>query len=810
MICQKDYLGPTSVGLAVSGVLCLLLGLGLPGPVCQIFGWSSITPAMAEEELLPLPKDLPHNYGVLGVRLEAAAPGTLRVVKVTLHGPARKAGLRVGDRLVGAGRFRLRTADEFSRYIKSLEPGAVAALLVERDGVPLDISCEVTDRRGLYFLMGEQGAIPGGKGGARHRRWSQRTDALEKTALELIHRQDAAADLEDLLKALARDADSYDGDCRLQDVHYALLNPLKGGQMAAGMAQQAGEARGLQAYLALAAEHLDLPEHPDPGEGVADADHRAQLQQLLGREADDGFFGEMLSSFFGAGLKAQGAFAQLSAQERDELFAHVPALLERFGKTRSLADGDSLETEIHINTLRQAKRVNLSLLFDAALDLARLTTPDALKRLRNSCLELKNPPVSPDALPASFRGEFLLAQNTDWGWILVGGKGPNFYGADAALIVDLGGDDTYVNNCAAPTFASAYRTYDSKPGQSMGSRKQISPAGMIVDYGGDDRYIGNGIGSVGAAVGGIGVLVDLAGNDVYQGGQLTQGAAFCGIGVVWDRRGSDLYLAQAGAQGVAFFGAGLLLDDRGDEVYSSTLYSQAFGGTRGFGMLYDGKGDDRYVVDRKVPSGYGTEGVYSGWSQGAASGFRGYSAGGLGLLVDGGGDDDYQAGNFSQGMGYFFGLGALVDLSGDDVYRGTRYTQGASAHQAVGLLVDAGGNDEYHGRIAANQGGAWDASVGILVDEGGDDRYYTPGGLAQGSAAMNGFGLLFDRGGKDRYQAGSASQGDGGGTSYWGGRGALNLGILIDEGGEDDIYSRQNRGDGVEVRERTIGLFLDR
>ena len=248
----------------------------------------------------------------------------------------------------------------------------------------------------------------------------------------------------------------------------------------------------------------------------------------------------------------------------------------------------------------------------------------------------------------------------------------------------------------------------------------------------------------------------------------------------------------------------------GQGFYSATLYSQAFGGTRGFGMLYDNSGDDRYVADRKVPSGYGTEGIFSGWSQGAACGFRGYSSGGIGLLVDAGGNDDYQAGNFSQGMGYFFGMGALVDFEGDDVYRGTRYTQGASAHQAIGVLVDLEGDDEYYGQIAANQGGAWDVGVAILEDSGGgNDSYHTLGGLAQGSAAMNGLGILLDRGGRDRYEAGSSAQGDGGSTSYWGGRGALNLGILIDEGGEEDEYSLQGRGDDTELKTTAVGLFRD-
>ncbi|HIG17600.1 MAG TPA: hypothetical protein EYQ31_10125 [Candidatus Handelsmanbacteria bacterium] len=221
----------------------------------------------------------------------------------------------------------------------------------------------------------------------------------------------------------------------------------------------------------------------------------------------------------------------------------------------------------------------------------------------------------------------------------------------------------------------------------------------------------------------------------------------------------------------------------------------------------DGGGWDRYVADLKTPSSYGTPDVYNGWSQGIGVGFRGFAPGGLGLLVaSGDGDDTYQAGDFSQGTGYFFGLGILADSGGDDHYSGARYAQGAAAHQAVGVLLDDSGDDIYHGSVAANQGAAWDASVAVLVDLAGNDRYQG-GGLSQGASAMNGVGWLYDRGGNDSYQTPSG-QADGGSTRYWGGRGALNLGLLMDEGGRDD-YSRPDRMDGAEFRGSRVGLFLD-
>ena len=72
--------------------------------------------------------------------------------------------------------------------------------------------------------------------------------------------------------------------------------------------------------------------------------------------------------------------------------------------------------------------------------------------------------------------------------------------------------------------------------------------------------------------------------------------------------------------------------------------------------------------------------------------------------------------------------------------------------------------------------------MACLEDHSGND-HYSAVELAQGAAAMNGVGLLFDRDGRDTYQA-TSGQGHGGKANYWGGRGAANLGILID-GGND-------------------------
>jgi len=629
--------------------------------------------------------------------------------------------------------------------------------------------------------------MPGGEERVRHRDWSARSGPLETAALDLVRQQETEGGLEALLVAFAAELDRYAGDCRLQDVHYVLTHPLKAGEIAADLAAEFALPVSLETCLAAAARHLDLSLEPSSTVDSAD------LQGLL--DPEQPFLNQHLFlPFFSAGLQAATAFAPLDADERRKLLSGVPPLLERFGRTFYLDEGDSAETAAHLRTLRLAKKVDLADLFAGARTVIRLGEPETLGEIRRLARQLRRPDAT---LPPSFGGDFLYARRTPAGWVLIGDTGPNYYGEDAALIVDLGGDDTYFNNCAAPLFAI-----------SRGGRRRLSPAGLIIDYQGNDRYIGSDAGAVGGAVGGIGLLLDLEGDDLYQGKDLTQGAAFCGVGVLWDRDGNDVYLAREGVQGAAFCGAGLLLDESGADLYAAAQFAQGFGGSRGLGLLLDRQGDDRFLADRQVPSLYGTPGAYSGWAQGAGCGFRGFSSGGIGLLLDGAGDDEYQAGDFSQGTGVFFGMGILVDGDGDDAYLGTRYAQGAGAHQAVGVLLDLAGNDRYFTQKAASQGVAWDAAVGILEDRRGNDRY-RGGELAQGAAAMNGLGLLYDRQGKDNYQARSG-QGLGGSTDFWGGRKAPNLGLLIDVGGAPDTYSSAGRKNRTTSRTPGIGLFLDR
>jgi hypothetical protein len=734
---------------------------------------------VAAEEFVDPPKTLVNLGGILGIHAGLAAPDTLQITSVRFLSPAARCGLQPGDQLVAVAPYRVRTLATLVHVVQSHAPGTTVDLRIVRNGVAHDISCNLGTLGDLSPLMSE-GSTPDRPLNQRLKLVKDQPGhfvQLVQTELTAHQAQDAALKLENAFK---RETDRFGRSTRLENVNFALRHPFKSAQLARQIATTFDQPRHLGQYLIAAAAHLDLAiPMPTAPASASDLNERALLNHLL-------------AVLENAGKQIQGAFTPLTSDQQDTLLTQAPALLEQF------SDHFMLDKPVHtamnnIHTLRLAKRVDLTALFNGALHLASLTTPSSLKQMHRLAVQLDIVPT-PDGLPADFTGDFLLAHESPWGWILVGARGPNYYGAPTALVIDLGGDDIY--------------TLPSNPS----SVHRLAP-GLIIDYSGNDRYISHALGGFAGALGGIRFLVDLKGNDLYQGSRISQGAAFCGIGVLWDQSGNDIYLAQELTQGAAIFGFGALLDQQGNDLFSAAQFAQGFGATQGFGLLADSKGDDRYLAGGKAPSTYGTLGVFRGWSQGVGCGFRGFTAGGIGLLLDGAGDDSYQAGNFSQGTGYFFGMGILADHRGNDQYIGSRYAQGAAAHQAVGVLLEDSGNDRYQSKIAAAQGSGWDAAIGILWDRRGDDRYQG-GDLSQGAASMNGLGILVDQAGHDTYTtATSQAQGYGGSTDYYGGRQAPNLGILLDAAGNDrylnDNHFLETRQNKHRLKTPGVGLFSD-
>ncbi|HSB48285.1 MAG TPA: hypothetical protein VLD15_02085 [Burkholderiales bacterium] len=331
------------------------------------------------------------------------------------------------------------------------------------------------------------------------------------------------------------------------------------------------------------------------------------------------------------------------------------------------------------------------------------------------------------------------------GVVVIGTRGIDVHGPDAAVIVDPDGNDQYLRSPATGGAIS-----------------------IIVDLGGDDRYLGSDV-----AVHGLSAIVDLSGNDIYAMAGPGLGAAIAGASIVVDFSGDDRYSAELFGQGAAAFGLGALVDLAGSDAYRLRAGGQGFGLADGVGLLWDRSGNDSYVSGGLVDV-FGRGGGLS-WAQGAAFGYRTLLGGGAGILRDDAGADRYEAQMYAQGAGYYYGLGLLWDHGGADRYRATRYAQGAGVHEAVGVLRDESGDDRYELTYGVGQGMGLDLAVGVLADTAGDDRYRAPL-LAQGAATANGVGILLDAGGADAWHVDDSSRAWG--RAEWS-RGLPTLGLLL-------------------------------
>jgi hypothetical protein len=484
------------------------------------------------------------------------------------------------------------------------------------------------------------------------------------------------------------------------------------------------------------------------------------------------------------------AFKALSQSDIRYILGNRHHLLHSFTTFKMLSyDSDYQRQKAALKVLDLASKVDIGALIEQSRIVSALVAPEFTASLKNAA----------EASGINLDADIVLSRDTAYGTILVAGRTRQRYAnKDYAAIYELGGDDVYANNQASSVWPEI-------------------PSAIIVDYAGDDAYesndssqrpwgetknvYGNEAAQItkggfcqGSGDLGVGILVDLVGNDNYIGLCFSQGTGFLGIGMLFDEAGNDVYRGIELHQGIAQHGAGFLIDRAGSDRYEALMVAQGVGLAGGYGMLYDGgKEGDSYYCKGKQATGYGTPGVFEGWGQGVGIGYRPYASGGVGILFDRAGADRMEAGNFAQGGGYFYGLGMLlINGKDDDHYIGSRYAQGFTAHQAAGVMIEAGGNDRYSTRNAVAQGLAWDESVTLFIDEAGDD-IYEGGGFSQGASAMNAWAIFLDMGGKDTYLY--CDQAANGGNTYHGGK---SLSFFVDVGGDNDSYPSK-RNNSVDI-----------
>ena len=284
-------------------------------------------------------------------------------------------------------------------------------------------------------------------------------------------------------------------------------------------------------------------------------------------------------------------------------------------------------------------------------------------------------------------------------------QGAGFFGV--GVLIDMGGMDRYIGGKFVQAASlcgwggmldtEGEDTYQSVSfGQAYSGILGVS---CLSDIQGHDRYLagtgtpdprepdmnqsfaqGFSMGMRNLAAGGLALLLDQSGNDLYQCQYFGQGSSYwMGIGILYDEMGKDTYLARRYAQGAGIhFSLGLLVDTVGDDNTVSWGVSQGCGHDYGIGILLNEKGNDTYV---------------SNWLSLGAS-----EANGVGIFIDNSGNDGYQT------------------ASGPAV---GRLVEGRRAG-GVALFVDAGGSDRYTGNGGNNTLWGFNRwSVGIDGNEDG-------------------------------------------------------------------------------------------
>lgn len=431
-------------------------------------------------------------------------------------------------------------------------------------------------------------------------------------------------------------------------------------------------------------------------------------------------------------------------------------------------------------------RVDLAAVARAFGSVAPLLEPAFLERLERELLGRLR--LSQAETIPGVDGEVLLHRETPYGGLLVGGPGPNrYYDVQASIIIDVGGNDTYeVDYDLERLGRYPLRLLIDLDGDDVYShRTPVGPGagvfglGILLDQAGNDIYA-QGVDPMRGrerekllfhdSISGM-EWVDPArvygdaGPGSLDGG-FSYGAAYFGIGLHIDVAGDDTYLVDKWALGAAYGpGVGILSDKAGDDWYVAALQSIGIGFNKGVGVLRDeGAGKDLYQSWGVYQSHYGPGIGFDGFGIGVGSAWRSEVhnntdwdcyVGGLGLVDDGGGDDRYIGSTFGLGNGFSAGIGMLVDNAGDDVYLAMKGEEeehsglGEGIHHGIGMLLDRAGNDIFSG--GATSGSGWDLGVGFLIDVSGDDTYtdYHRLGFKPAHAQVQSLAVFLDGGGED-------------------------------------------------------------
>ncbi|HUR61048.1 MAG TPA: hypothetical protein VM286_01620 [Candidatus Thermoplasmatota archaeon] len=286
--------------------------------------------------------------------------------------------------------------------------------------------------------------------------------------------------------------------------------------------------------------------------------------------------------------------------------------------------------------------------------------------------------------------------------LLLGGTGPGTVDRPALVDIDLGGDDNYTVTVGTSRYflleAGGNDHYDTPDLDMTQGSAQGLGAAVLLDIAGNDHYAagrraqgssccgsgddegqpyGGGIaGSSGLADSALGAAGDAWGGHDNVTGEARKKTG--GLGLLADLAGDDVYEARSQSQGYA---SNLFLSVRHEDLAPKDQ-------VRGFaGILFDAGGADQYTFTTQ------------GFARAAVPVVAGDQSGGarpVGLFVDGAGQDRYE--------NRFVDDASLVPLDPEDggAFFGTQGNALADPALAqnlvpspVGAFLDIGGEDEY-------------------------------------------------------------------------------------------------------------------
>jgi len=344
----------------------------------------------------------------------------------------------------------------------------------------------------------------------------------------------------------------------------------------------------------------------------------------------------------------------------------------------------------------------------------------------------------PPCKPGKFRFVADLAGNDIYNGSIASGVGC------VDVLVDCSGNDVYRGDrwtqgagCLGVGILADFAGDDIYTSHWCSQGAAMLGIGLLYDHAGSDHYIADVYSQGFGYTKGFGMLLERSGNDSYRAGwkypddrwpkrahlAMSQGFGYGmrpwstgigtdgGIGLLSDKYGDDVYDAGIFSQGGSYwYSLGILHDWQGADRYSAGQYSQGSGIHLSFGALLDDSGDDSYDAYAWLEQGNAHD-----WSSGC--------------LEDYDGNDTYRSSGASQGCGFFVSFGYLLDSHGDDRYyikqTDTTNSQGGGnfippRHSgSLGLLIDLGHGDDWYSDPRIKPGEAVVKSArGVAYDDG--------------------------------------------------------------------------------------------